>query len=222
MHGKLLASILVLSSACTAPDEPTLGPPLLLTPSAAEFEQTAPDHFRVRLETSVGDMVLEVHRDWSPLGVDRFYNLVRAGYYDGVRFHRVIEGRWAQFGINGDPAVSQAWRDQTMPDDPFEVTNARGTVAFAFAVANGRTTQLFINLVDNAITHDAEPFTPIATITEGMEVADALNTEYGETAGGGIRGGRQDPLFEGGNAYLEANYPRLDYIVRATIIGEDG
>ena len=221
MNGKLLASLL-LCSACTAPGEPSLGPVLLLTPSASEFEQRAPDHFRVRLETSKGDMVLEVHRDWSPLGVDRFYNLVRAGYYDGVRFHRVIAERWAQFGINGDPRVSQAWREQTMDDDPFKVTNARGTVAYAFAAANGRTTQLFINLRDNAVTHDGEPFTPIATITEGMDVADALNTEYGETAGGGIRGGRQDPLFEGGNAYLEANYPRLDYIVRATIIGEDG
>ena len=153
-----------------------------------------------------------------PNGADRFYNLVRAGYYDQVRFHRVIEGRWAQFGINGDPKVSSVWRARTIPDDPRRESNVRGTVAYAFAVANGRTTQVFINLRDNSATHDAEPFAPFGRVAEGMDVVDKLNAEYGESAGGGIRAGKQGPLFEGGADYLKRNFPRLDYIVRATVV----
>lgn len=191
---------------------------LLLEPDAGEMNGRAPDEFGVRLQTSKGVMLLEVHRDWSPLGVDHFYNLVRAGYYDGVRFHRVIEERWAQFGINGDPAVSILWRARTIADEPFSVSNVRGTVAYAFASADGRTTQLFINLRDNSASHDREPFVIIARVVEGMDVADALYSEYGEISGGGIRGGRQGPLFEEGNAYLEENFPRLDYILRAELV----
>ena len=181
------------------------------------MNRPSPALFHVRLQTSKGSMLLRIHRDWSPAGVDRFYNLVSAGYYDGVRFHRVIAGRWVQFGINGDPDISQLWRTRTIADEPRAASNARGTIAYAFAVPNGRTTQLFINLSDNSASHDAEPFVPIGRVVEGMEVANALNAEYGEDAGGGIRGGRQDPLFAGGNAYLEANYPQLDYIVRAVV-----
>jgi len=150
--------------------------------------------------------------------VDRFYNLVRAGYYDDARFFRVIQGRWAQFGINGDPRISNVWRARTITDDPRIESNVRGTVAYAFAVPNGRTTQVFINLKDNSATHDAGPFVPYGKIVKGMDVADALNAEYGESAGGGIRGGRQAPLFEMGNAALEQNFPHLDYITRATVI----
>lgn len=178
----------------------------------------APELFHVRFETSAGEMLLEVNRDWAPVGVDHFYNLVRAGYFDGVRFHRVVAGRWAQFGINGDPEISQLWRERTIPDEPRVASNTHGTVAYAFAVPNGRTTQLFINLRDNSATHDAEPFVPIGRLVEGLEVADGLYAEYGEEAGGGIRGGRQAPLFEGGNEYLEQKYPRLDFIRRATIV----
>ena len=181
------------------------------------MNRTAPALFHVRLQTSAGDMLLRIHRDWSPSGVDRFYNLVNAGYYDGVRFHRVVAGRFAQFGINGDPAVSQVWRTRTLADEPRVASNVQGTVAYAFAVPNGRTTQLFINLRDNSASHDDEPFVPIGRIVEGMAVTAALTAEYGEAAGGGIRGGKQDPVFAGGNAYLEANYPRLDYIERAVI-----
>ena len=133
-------------------------------------------------------------------------------------FHRVIEGRWAQFGINGDPKVSSVWRARTIPDDPRRESNVRGTVAYAFAVANGRTTQVFINLRDNSATHDAEPFAPFGRVAEGMDVVDKLNAEYGESAGGGIRAGKQGPLFEGGVDYLKRNFPRLDYIVRATVV----
>jgi cyclophilin family peptidyl-prolyl cis-trans isomerase len=193
-------------------------PSLLLTPDAPEMNHRAPERFNVRFETSKGVILIEVHRDWAPNGADRFYNLVRAGYYNQVRFHRVIEGRWAQFGINGDPKVSSAWRARTIPDDPRRESNVRGTVAYAFAVANGRTTQIFINLRDNSATHDAEPFAPFGRVAEGMDVVDKLNHEYGESAGGGIRAGKQGPLFEGGADYLNRNFPRLDYIVRATVV----
>jgi len=192
---------------------------LLLRPDAEALNRRAPDVFDVCLETSKGKISIEVHRDWSPHGADRFYNLVRAGYYDDTRFFRVIQGRWAQFGINGDPKISNVWRARTIPDDPRIESNVRGTVAFAFSVPNGRTTQVFINLKDNRATHDAE-FMPFGRIVEGMEAADVLNAEYGESAGGGIRGGKQGPLFEGGNPYLQENFPRLDSIFRATVIDQ--
>jgi peptidyl-prolyl cis-trans isomerase A (cyclophilin A) len=185
---------------------------ILLNPGAPELNRTAPDVSRVRLDTSQGSIVIELRREWSPHGVDRFYSLVQAGYYDDSRFFRVIADRWAQFGINGDPAVAQAWRTQTIPDDPRRVSNIRGTVAFAFAVPNGRATQVFINLRDNSKAHDAEPFVPIGRVTEGMDVADRLYSGYGETSGGGIRAGKQGALFRDGNAYLQENFPRLDFI----------
>ena len=169
------------------------------------------------METTKGEMVIEIHREWSPRGADRFYNLVRDGYYDDSRFYRVIQGKWAQFGINGDPKISNAWRGRTFPDDPPVKSNTRGTIAFAFAVPNGRTTQVFINQKDNSATHDGE-FVPFGKIIRGMEVADALNSEYGETAGSGIRSGKQVPLFEQGNAYLDKNFPHLDRIIRARLV----
>lgn len=180
-------------------------------------ERPVLSQLRVRLETSKGPIVVELHRDWAPLGVERFFTLVRSGYYDGVRFHRVIAGKWAQFGVNGDPRISKEWRTRTFADEPRKVSNTRGTVAFAFAVPNGRTTQVFINLRDNSPTHDAEPFVPIGRVVEGINVADALYADYAEQSGGGIRGGKQGPMFEQGNAWLERNFPRLDYIVRATV-----
>ncbi len=178
---------------------------------------SAPDICHVRLDTSQGVILIELHRPWAPIGVDRFYSLVRAGYYDGNRFFRVIADRWAQFGINGDPKVSQAWRTKTIPDDPRVETNARGTVAFAFAVPNGRTTQVFINLRDNSPTHDKEPFVPIGRVVEGMDVADRLYAGYGETSGSGIRAGKQEPIFADGNAWLEKSFPRLDWIRQAVV-----
>ena len=189
----------------------------LLDPDSPDVNRRAPDRFDVRLETTRGNIVIRVDRAWAPLAADRFYNLAAAGYYDDSRFFRVIQGRWVQFGIHGDPAVSTVWRDRTFADEPRLQTNARGTVAFAFAVPNGRTTQVFINLRDNAATHDKEPFVPFGRVVEGMDVADALYSEYGEASGGGIRRGEQGPLFEQGNAYLDRNYPRLDRIRRTTI-----
>ena len=178
----------------------------------------APSVFQVRLQTTKGAIVIEVHRDWAPNGADRFYQLVTSRYYDGNRFFRVVAGRWAQFGINGDPAVAKAWRDRAIPDDPRRQSNVRGTVAFAFAVPNGRTTQVYIALTDLSATQDEQGFAPFGRVVSGMEVADALNSEYGESSGSGIRAGRQQPLFDGGNAYLDRAFPRLDRIVKAVVL----
>jgi cyclophilin family peptidyl-prolyl cis-trans isomerase len=189
----------------------------LLNPHDPEWRRAAPARFLVRLDTSQGEIVIGVARAVAPRGADRFYNLVRHGYYDDSRFFRVVSGRWAQFGINGDPRIARAWRAQTMPDDPRLESNVRGSVAFAWAERNGRTSQVFINLRDNSPTLDAEGFAPFGIVTRGMDVADSLYAGYGEESGGGIRGGRQDPLFEGGTAFVLRQYPRLDYIRQATI-----
>lgn len=180
-------------------------------------DSRAPDHFRVRLDTTKGAIEIDCVRDWAPHGADRFYTLVTTGYFDDSAFFRIVAGKWAQFGINGTPAVASAWRTRTIPDDPFRESNVKGTVAFAFAVPNGRTTQVFINLADNRVTHDKEPFVPFGRVTSGMDVVEALYSGYGEGAGSGIRAGKQGPLFEGGNAHLRKTYPLLDYIIRARV-----
>ena len=189
----------------------------LLHPDALEMNQPAAVLFKVRLKTSKGDVLIEVHRDWSPHGVDHFYALVRAGYYDQSRFFRVVKDRWAQFGINGDPKISQIWRTRTIPDDARHISNTRGTIAYAFAVPNGRTTQVFINTRDNSEAFDAEPFVPFGRVIQGMDVVDSLYSGYGETSSGGIRAGKQAALFEQGNAYLDREFPLLDNIIRAVI-----
>ncbi len=184
----------------------------------AQVAALAPNTYRVQLDTTKGPIVIEVHRDWAPHGADRFLELVTGRYYDDSRFFRVVKGQWAQFGVSGDPAVATRWRTRTIPDDPRKQSNVRGMVAFAFAVPNGRTTQVYIALKDLSDPQDAQGFVPFGRIVEGMDVADALNSEYGENAGGGIRAGKQQPLFDGGNAYLDREFPRLDRIVRATIM----
>jgi len=178
----------------------------------------APDLFRVQLDTTKGAIVIEVHRDWAPHGADRFYELVTSGYFDDSRFFRVVKGQWAQFGINGDPKTASAWRERAIPDDPPAGHSVvKGAVAFAFAVPNGRTTQVYLSLRDNSY-QDAQGFVPFGVIVAGMAVADALNSEYGETSGGGIRAGKQQQLFDGGNAYLDREFPRLDRILKAKVI----
>jgi homoserine O-acetyltransferase len=208
-----IAAALVAASCAAHP-----GQPQAPQPDSAEPDRRAPEICRVRLDTTKGRIVLELRRAWAPHGVDRFYRLVRAGYYDDTAVFRIRAGVWAQFGIHRDPAVAQRWRTRTIADDPPALSNLRGAVSFAFKDRDGRTTQVFINLRDNHSALDPEPFVPFAQVIEGMEVADALYADYGEQAGGGIRAGKQDPVFEGGNPYLHRNFPKLDYIVRATLV----
>jgi cyclophilin family peptidyl-prolyl cis-trans isomerase len=186
----------------------------------------APKEFKVRLDTTKGVIVIDVHRDWAPNGVDRFYELVTSGYYDNAAVFRIRKETWAQFGIAADPKLAQAWRAKTIPDDPFKgVSNKRGTIAYAFKDPNGRTTQVFINLKDNSETHDLSlqrpndaPFVVFGEVIQGMDIADSLYADYGEAAGGGIRAGKQDPVFEGGSEYLKKNFPLLDHINKATVV----
>jgi cyclophilin family peptidyl-prolyl cis-trans isomerase len=180
--------------------------------------QTSDSNYTVRLETTKGAIAVAVHRDWAPRAADRFHELVTARYYDDSRFFRVVKGQWAQFGIAADPKLATAWRTRTFADDPRRQSNTRGRVAFAFAVPNGRTTQVYISLRDNSY-QDEQGFVPFGEVIAGMDVADALNGEYGESAGGGIRGGRQQPLFDGGNAFLDREFPRLDRLLTARVLG---
>ena len=180
--------------------------------------QTPASDVRVRLETSKGSIVVEVHRDWAPHGADRFLELVNARYFDDSRFFRVHAGQWAQFGINGDPTIAKRWRERPIPDDPPKQSNVRGTVTFAFAVPNGRTSQIYIALKDLSDPQDAQGFVPFGRVVQGMDVADALNSEYGEDAGGGIRAGKQQPALDGGNAWLDREFPRLDRLLHAMVM----
>ena len=181
-------------------------------------ERIALRAYRVRLETTRGAILIEVHRDWAPHGADRFYELVTARYFDDNRFFRVVRGQWAQFGISGDPGVSKRWRALPIPDDPPNQSNARGTVTFAFAEPNARTTQVYIALKDLSDPQDAQGFVPFGRVVEGMDVADALNSEYGERSGSGIRAGKQQPLFDEGNRYLDREFPRLDRLLHAMVM----
>jgi cyclophilin family peptidyl-prolyl cis-trans isomerase len=171
----------------------------------------------VRFETTAGDFVIEVHPDWAPNGAARFLELVREKYYDDSRFFRAVAGKWIQFGIAGDPKISQKWRDRTIPDDPVRESNRRGFVAFAFTTPGTRSSQVYINLVDNT-NQDAQGFAPFGRVVQGMEVVDKIYTGYGETSGGGMRAGKQAKLFEEGNAYLDREFPKLDRLLRARVI----
>jgi homoserine O-acetyltransferase len=178
-----------------------------------------PAVFRVRFETTAGSFVIEAHRDWSPHGADRFYQLVRTKYYDDSRFFRVVPGRWVQFGINGNPAIAQQQRRITIPDDPLRQHNTAGYVAFSNTGPNTRSTQVYINLGDNTARNDIEAgFAPFGQIVEGMDVVEKLYGGYGEHSGGGMRAGHQDPIFEGGNAWLDREYPKLDKLIRAILV----
>ncbi|MCX7809081.1 MAG: peptidylprolyl isomerase [Deltaproteobacteria bacterium] len=190
---------------------------VLLDPARASLR--APEHFTVVLETTKGEIRMEVHRAWAPHGADRFYSLVKAGYYTDVAFFRVISGFMAQTGIHGDPKVNAAWRHATIPDDPVLQSNKRGMVSFATAGPNSRTTQFFINFVDNSRL-DQMGFAPFAQVApESMAVVDRLYAGYGEGAPNG-KGPSQARIQREGNAYLRAEFPLLDYIRSARIIEE--
>lgn len=182
----------------------------------AAFTEKAPANYKVKMDTSKGVFTITVHRDWAPIGADRFYNLVKAGFYDEVRFFRVLPDFMAQFGIHGRPSVMEAWRPARLKDDPVKQSNLRGYVTFATGGPNTRTTQLFINFKDNAPL-DRQGFAPIGEVTDGMTIVDSLYSGYGEGAPRG-KGPDQGAMNMEGNAYLAAKFPKLDYIKSATIV----
>jgi len=191
--------------------------PPLTDPDHPAFSEPAPDHFRVLIQTDEGPFTIAVHRHWAPHGADRFYNLVRHGYYDDARFHRVVPGFIVQFGLAGDPTLSRAWRRAYIPDDRVVVSNTRGRIAFAFTDPETRATQVYINLADNSRL-DAGGFAPFGEVVHGMFTVDDLYGGYGEDSGGGLRRGDQSRILEGGNAYLDREYPELSTLIRARIL----
>ena len=176
----------------------------------------APEKYRAKFETTKGDFVVEVVRDWAPKGADRFYNLVQSGFFSGCRFFRVLQGFVAQFGIHGDPTVSAQWRNANIPDDPVKQSNKRATLTYATSGPDTRTTQLFINYRDNG-SLDRMGFSPFGNVVEGMEVVDRLHAGYGEGAPQG-RGPSQGRIQSEGNAYLERDFSQLDFIKAAAIL----
>ena len=191
------------------------GSPLLKPDPRAEHA-VAPDTFVVRFTTSRGPFDVQFVRAWAPKGVDRVYYLVRAGYYDGVRFFRVLPGFVAQFGESGDPRVAKVWDTRTIQDDPVRQSNTRGMVTFATAGPNTRTTQLFVNYGNNARL-DRLGFTPIGRVVDGMSRVDSLYSGYGEGPPKG-KGPDQDRLAAEGERYLAQHYPKLDWIKRADLV----
>ena len=181
----------------------------------ASLRETAPAAYKARFDTSKGVFVIEVQRAWAPNGADRFYNLVKNGFYDNVRFFRVISGFMVQFGISGDPKISAPWRDARIADDPVKQSNKRGFITYAMAGPNTRTSQVFINFGDNA-SLDSQGFSPFGRVVTGMNVVDALNAEYGEGAPRG-RGPDQGRVQMEGNAYLTRDFGKLDFVKKATI-----
>ena len=196
-----------------APMNPKLSDP-------AALKEQAPETFKARFDTSKGVFVVEVTRSWAPNGADRFYNLVKNGYFDDCRFFRVVSGFMVQFGINGDPAVNSVWNKARIQDDPVQESNKRGFVTFATAGPNTRTTQVFINYNNRNMMLDEQGFAPFGKVVEGMEVVDGLYSEYGEGAPQG-KGPDQGRIQAEGNAYLTASFPNLDYIKSAKIVGAE-
>ena len=181
-----------------------------LDPQSAAMQAKAPDTYNARFETSAGAFTVQVTRAWAPLGADRFYNLVKNGFFDGTRFFRVLPGFVVQFGLSGNPTISARWHFASIPDDPVEQHNTRGTLTFATAGPNTRTTQLFINFADN-LNLDSQGFAPFGKVVEGMGVVDRIYSGYGERPD-------QGAIESQGNAYLASQFPKLDSIARATIV----
>jgi peptidyl-prolyl cis-trans isomerase A (cyclophilin A) len=175
----------------------------------AALKDVAPAEFRASFDTSAGTFVVLVHKSWAPKGADRFYNLVKYGFFDGTRFFRVVPNFMVQFGMNGDPAIQAPWQDADIPDDPVTQGNKRGTMTFANRGPNTRSSQVFINFKDNAFLNDR--FAPFGEIVSGMEAVDKINAEYREDPDQGL-------IQRQGNAYLMKSFPRLDYVKKATIV----
>jgi peptidyl-prolyl cis-trans isomerase A (cyclophilin A) len=185
----------------------------------AALKDMAPAVYKVDFDTSAGTFEIEVHRDWAPNGADRFYNLVKNGFFDNTRFFRVISGFMVQFGINGDPSVNAVLRNARIPRDPVKESNKRGYITFAMQGgpngADTRTTQVFINFRDNS-NLDGIGFAPFGTVSKGMDVVDKIYSGYGEGAPSG-NGPNQERVQSEGNAYLTKDFPKMDYIKKATI-----
>lgn len=198
--------------AAAAPATPDISKPG--ASKAPRGPNSAPDHFKVKFVTSKGDFIVSVHREWAPHGVDRFYELIKEGYYDGNKFFRVAKNpKIVQFGLNGNPDITKKWQTASIPDDKRVQTNIRGTLAFAASMQpNSRTTQLFINIGDNSQGLDGQNFAPFAMVIDGLEqTVDKITDEYGEEPNQGAIG-------QVGNTYLDERYPNLDYIITARIL----
>ncbi len=210
-YGLFILALALLCGALAPPvfaQSGTLGNP-------AALNEKAPPVYKVRFDTSKGAFVVEVHRDWAPNGADRFYNLVKNGFYDDTRFFRVVSGFMVQFGINGDPNVSAPWRTATIKDDSVKQSNKRGYITFATSGPDSRTSQVFINFADNAGL-DRQGFAPFGQVTSGMAVVDGLFSGYGEGAPSG-RGPDQGRIQREGNTYLKKDFSNLDFVKKATI-----
>lgn len=214
MRNVLLTFIALALAGCSSTTE---APKKAEEKAAPKKATQAPEKFNVKFETSKGDIVVEVVREWAPRGADRFYELVQDGFFDGSRFFRVRPKFVVQFGINKDPKISELWRQMKLPDDPVKQKNARGFVSYAKDGPGSRTTQIFINLADNSKRLDSTGFAPFARVVTGMDVVDTLYASYGEMQS--LGGGGPDPQkIEGlGEEYLERTYPRLDKIAKATV-----
>lgn len=175
----------------------------------AALKETAPDEYKATFDTSAGSFVVAVHRAWAPKGADRFYSLVKNGFFDNCRFFRVVPNFMVQFGLNGDPTVQGPWRAANISDDPVKQSNRRGTITFATAGPNTRTTQVFINFKNNAPL-DGQGFAPFGEVVSGMETVDKINSQYGEQPDQGM-------IQRQGNAYLMKSFPKLDYIKSARV-----
>ncbi len=214
-----LALAMLLGGCSVTPRVSTAEVPVrsaLLDPASEEMSRPAPAAFKVLFETTQGDFVVEVYRSWAPIGADRFFNLVRHGYYDGVHFFRYLPGFVVQFGIQGDPVVAAVWREASIPDDSVRTSNRRGLLTFATSGPNTRTVQLFINLSDNA-SLDAQGFAPFGRVVGGMDVVESLYAGYGDAPPAG-RGPEQRRIQAEGNTYLRREFPLLDHVVRARIL----
>ncbi len=207
----ILACLILLAPANQSKKDP------LIDPAHLFWKTEAPTIFTVRITSTKGEFILEVHKDWAPIGAKRFFNLVRAGFFDDSRFYRVRPGAFAQFGIPGRPVIGKVWQQESIIDDAVLQKNIRGTFAYAMTGPNTRTTQVYINIKDNP-QQDEQGFAPLGRVISGMEVVDALYSGYGDTSGGGMRGGKQGRLFEEGNAYLDKEFPTLDKLLKAEII----
>jgi peptidyl-prolyl cis-trans isomerase A (cyclophilin A) len=207
MKFRFVSACVVAVLAATAAIGAQEGKAALKNP--ASLKEQAPPSYKAAFDTSAGKFVITVHRDWAPKGADRFYNLVKNGFFDDTRFFRVVPNFMVQFGINGDPGVQTGWQNANITDDPVKQSNKKGYVTFATRGKDTRTTQVFINFKDNGFL-DNQGFAPFGEVTSGMDVVEKITSQYGEKP-------NQGSIQAEGNKYLNAQFPKLDYVKSATI-----